>query len=158
LNRPWVLVLLALWFGLGLWGLDRLSVHRSLQGQAEVRSVQWTLTTTRMLLPQEELQFGGMDLLRAEVERSSGSRPFTDTSRLVLHTREGQFWLSVAASRRIRDLGRQAAEINAFLRSPAGGTLRIPGDYPAGFFVAAGVFTFVSMFLLAGVLVVGRRR
>ncbi len=156
-TRPWTVVFLALWLGLGLWGLDRLSVHRSLQGQAEVRPIQWTLTTSRLLHPREELTFGGVDLLRAEVERSSGLHPFAATSRLILHTREGRFWLSASTGSGFRDQERLAAELNAFLRAPAGGTLRIPGDYPSVFFIAAGIFTIISLLLLGGVVLVGRR-
>lgn len=157
MNGPLTVVLLWLWFGLGLWWLDRLSVHRSLQGQAEVRPVQWTLTTSRLLRPREERTFGGVDLLRAEVERTPGSSLSPATSRLILHTREGRFWLSHSTSRGFQDQERLAAELNAFLRVPAGGTLRIPGSYPAAFFIAAGVFTLISLLLLGGVALAGRR-
>jgi len=157
-NGPWTVVLLALWFSLGLWGLDRLSMHRSLQGQAEVQPIQWTLTTSRLLWPREELTFGGLDLLRAEVEQATGSSLFPPTSRLILHTREGRFWLSNPTSSGFRDQERLAADLNAFLRTPAGGTLRIPGDYPAVFFIAAGVFMLISLLLLSVVVRVGRRR
>jgi len=157
-NGPWTVLLLALWFGLGLWWLDGLSVHRSLQGQAEVRPDQWTLTTSRLLRPREEITFGGVDLLRAEVERTPGSRLFPATSRQILHTREGRFWLSRSTSSGLQDQESLAAELNAFLRVPAGGTLRIPGDYPAVFFIGAGAFMLISLLLLIAVVRVGRRR
>jgi hypothetical protein len=157
MNGPWTVVFLALWFGLGLWWLDRLSVHRSLQGQAEVRPVQWTLTTSRLLRPREEFTFGGLDLQRAEVERTSGSSLFPATSQLMLHTREGRYWLGASTSGGFRDQERLAAELNAFLRAPAGGTLRIPGDYPAVFFLAAAGYVVLSLLLLGGVALAGRR-
>lgn len=157
-NGPWTVVLLALWFGLGLWGLDRLSVHRSLQGQAEVRPIQWTLTISRLLLPREERTFGGLDLQRAEVERTAGTGLSPATSRLILHTREGRFWLGAPTSGGSRDQERLAAELNAFLRAPAGGTFRIPGAYPTVFFIAAGVFMSISLLLIGGIALAWRWR
>jgi hypothetical protein len=156
-TRPLRAVLfIALWLGGGLWGLDLLSTHRTLDCSGSGRAAICTVSQARISAAQTIHTLPASQITSASEVKSSSTFGSPGTSHLALYAGKKKIWLSDDDLAGGMSKWRAAEEINGYLQNGSSGELRMAAPMPSAFLVTASVYGVMTALFAAALLFAGR--